>query len=370
MSEYQYYEWQTVDRLLTDAEQAAVNALSSHIDVSASQAVVTYEWGDFKHDPVEVLARYFDAHQYFTNWGTRVLMFRFPRGLVDERALVPYLVDDLISLFTARKSQVLAFTFELEPEWEWFDDEDGSLSRLVSLRNDLLAGDYRCLYLGWLKALSLQDPDDQMDWQEPPVPPGLGKLTPALDHFAAFFDLDPHLITSAAVASPAKAEVLSNAAMRKAIGKLSRQESDNFLFRLLQGEAGLGFALRHRLQAELKAPAQTAGGGRTAAQLFAGAKRAKREDAERKAAEAEKRRIAALEKLAKTEDKAWQTVEAQLADRHWTYHAKAVEQLQQLRDLADYRHTRTEFNRRMRQLRARYKDKPSILKRFDQAELP
>lgn len=51
MSEYQYCEWQTVDRLLTDSEQAAVSNLSSHIDVTASQAVVTYDWGDFKHDP-------------------------------------------------------------------------------------------------------------------------------------------------------------------------------------------------------------------------------------------------------------------------------------------------------------------------------
>ena len=62
MSEYQYYEWQTIDRLLTDAEQDAVNGLSSHIAVTASQAVVTYEWGDFKHNPRQVLARYFDAH--------------------------------------------------------------------------------------------------------------------------------------------------------------------------------------------------------------------------------------------------------------------------------------------------------------------
>jgi len=46
-----------------------------------------------------------------------------------------------------------------------------------------------------------------------------------------------------------------------------------------------------------------------------------------------------------------------------------VEQLQQVRDLADYRHTRTEFNRRMKQLRARHKDRLSILKRFDQAKL-
>ena len=34
MSEYQYHEWQAVDRVLTPAEQAAVAGLSSHIDVS------------------------------------------------------------------------------------------------------------------------------------------------------------------------------------------------------------------------------------------------------------------------------------------------------------------------------------------------
>ncbi|MBI5349435.1 MAG: hypothetical protein HZB77_09005 [Chloroflexi bacterium] len=73
MSEYQYYEWQTLDRPLTEEEQDAVNGLSSHIDVSSTNAVVTYEWSDFKHDPLKVLAKYFDAHLYLANWGSRRL---------------------------------------------------------------------------------------------------------------------------------------------------------------------------------------------------------------------------------------------------------------------------------------------------------
>jgi hypothetical protein len=68
MSEYQYYEWQMIDRPLTDQEQSAVNQLSSHIDVSATQAVVTYNWGDFKHDPLKVLARDFDTHWKDKGW--------------------------------------------------------------------------------------------------------------------------------------------------------------------------------------------------------------------------------------------------------------------------------------------------------------
>jgi hypothetical protein len=38
MSEYQYHEWQTIDRLRTPEEQEAVDCLSSHIDVSSSRA--------------------------------------------------------------------------------------------------------------------------------------------------------------------------------------------------------------------------------------------------------------------------------------------------------------------------------------------
>ena len=367
MSEYQYYEWQTVDRLLTEAEQDAVSGPSSHIDVTASQAVVTYDWSDFRHDPRKVLARYFDAHLYFANWGTRILMFRFPPGLLDEAAVAPYLVENTIRLSTEGKSRILEFCFEdEEPEWA---DFEGELSGLISLRNELLAGDYRCLYLGWLKALSLLDEDGQGDLEEPPVPAGLARLTPALQRFAGFFDLDPHLIKSAAETSPAKAATVSNAALRKAIGTLSRKECDDYLLRLLQGEAGLGFTFRHRLQSALKAPPQPASDGRTAEELFTGAKRAKRQDAERKAAADEKRRIAALEKLAQKEEQAWQAVETQLAERHWTYHSKAVEQLQQLRDLAEYRKTRADFNRRLKALRERHKERASIMKRLAKARL-
>jgi len=368
MSEYQYYEWQTIDRLLSEAEQDAVDALSSHIDVTASRAVVTYEWGDFKHNPRQVLARYFDAHLYFANWGTRIVMFRFPLGLVDEDGLAPYLVDDSIQLSTEGKAQVLEIRFEEEePRWE---DFAGELSGMVSLRNDVLAGDYRCLYLAWLRALALRAEDEEGELGEPPVPAGLGQLTPALRRFAKFIDLDPHLITSAAAASPAQAPAPSDAALRQALGKLSRAEADDFLLRLLQGEAGLSLALKHRLQSELPAQIQRAGGGgRTAAELFAGAQDAQRQAAERQAVEAEQRRIAALQQLAQRAEQAWQTVEAQLAGRQWTYHVKAVEQLQQLRDLADYQQTRAAFDRRIKQLRERYAGRASIMKRLAEAKL-
>jgi len=109
MSEYLYYEFQTIDRLLTEAEQAEVEELSSHIEVTASRAVVTYSYGDFRHDPKQVLSRYFDACLYAANWGTRRLLFRFPQGLSDS----------LPSSHTAARALSSLQDWALTRFWKW-----------------------------------------------------------------------------------------------------------------------------------------------------------------------------------------------------------------------------------------------------------
>ncbi len=97
MSEYQYHEWQTIDRVLTPHEQLDVESLSSHIEVSASRALVTYQLSDFRHAPKRVLLDYFDAYFYCANWGSLQFMFRFPKGLVDKSTVASYCDHDFIS---------------------------------------------------------------------------------------------------------------------------------------------------------------------------------------------------------------------------------------------------------------------------------
>lgn len=72
MSEYQYYEFQAVDRSLTDAEREEISALSSRVNLSPWRAVFTYSYGDFRGDPEKLLAKSFDAMLYLANWGSRV----------------------------------------------------------------------------------------------------------------------------------------------------------------------------------------------------------------------------------------------------------------------------------------------------------
>ena len=184
MSVYQYHEWQAVDRVLTPEEQAAVNDLSSHIEVSSSRAVVTYHWSDFRHDPRQVLLKFFDAYFYLANWGSLRLMFRFPKGLLDEADIEPYCIDEYITFETFGRYQVLDLNFSPEDGEGWMEAEAG-LAHFIRLRTDLLEGDYRLLYLARLKAMTMYgEPDADEEYEgddsdtaehdrEPPVPPGL-----------------------------------------------------------------------------------------------------------------------------------------------------------------------------------------------------
>ena len=88
MSEYQYYEWQTVDRMLTEAEQEAVDNLSCIRKRIAFKAVNGFD--------------------------------------------------------------ILDIDLSEEAGGEWIEG-GGCLSGLVPLRRDIIEADYRCLYLAWLK---------------------------------------------------------------------------------------------------------------------------------------------------------------------------------------------------------------------------
>lgn len=78
MSEYQYFEFQAVDRPLTAREMRELRAYSTRATITATRFVNHYDWGDFKGDPTVWMEKYFDAFLYVANPGIRWLMLRFP----------------------------------------------------------------------------------------------------------------------------------------------------------------------------------------------------------------------------------------------------------------------------------------------------
>lgn len=75
------------------------------------------------------------------------------------------------------------------------------MDSLLPLRDKLLRGDTRPLYLGWLARLGNEELGD--DDIEPPMPAGLQTLTPAQTALTEFLLIDPDRLAAAAGASPA-----------------------------------------------------------------------------------------------------------------------------------------------------------------------
>lgn len=370
MSEYQYYEWQAVDRLLTQAEQKAVGKLSSHIEVSASRAVVTYSYGDFKHDPRTVLARFFDAHLYLANWGSRRLMFSFPSGLVRREAVEPYRVQDKITFTTVGGCDVLDLDLSEEEAGGWVEGER-SLSGLLALREDLVHGDCRALYLAWLKAMSVQDdylPQRRKPSAPPPVPAGLKRLSPALNSMVKQFDVPASLVEAAAEHSPDLAEAVEPD-YRSLVVQLSREECDDLLCRFARSDSAAGVELRRRLLGLVARP-PAAPGPRPAFEALV--KRAEALDAERKERrkqEARRRHEAEMKGFSGREEEVWRQVAEQVDTKKTQGYEEAVRWLKKLAQLAEFQGSRAEFHQRVGDLCARYSRLSGFQRRVQQARL-
>ena len=369
MSEYQYYEWQTVDRPLTAHEQTEVDGLSSHMDtVTSTQAIVTYSWGDFKHDPKQVLLRYFDAFLYDSNFGVRELMFRLPKGLVDVDLIQPYLNEDWITLEEHGKYDVLHIEIHDEADFfEWIESE-GILGQLTLLREQLLQGDMRLLYLAWLKMISMNS-DEWGDELEPPVPAGLKKLNASLQTFAEFFEIDPHLI-SAAAQNSIPAESTPEPDLESALRELTREESNAYLLKILRGKPGAVLSLKKKLAAwgGAKMPAY-ARSTRMVGELFKQARKIEMEMKRKAWEEAERKRIQRLEKLAAEEATAWKNLENLLNQKRGSTYDEATKLLVELRDMAEYKQRKNKFDERLNDIREKYGKSVALMDRFRRASL-
>jgi hypothetical protein len=158
MSEYQYYEFRAIDRPLTDAEMDALRAVSTRAEITSTSFTNDYQWGDLKADPFRLLEKYFDAFIYVANWGVRRFWLRFPSAWIDHGAVQRMLLGE--SAWVRRTGSHIIVGFDvgdLEPDD--FDDGTSWMGTLVSLRSDLLRGDLRCLYLGWLLSTQIREFD-------------------------------------------------------------------------------------------------------------------------------------------------------------------------------------------------------------------
>ncbi len=313
MSEYQYYEFLAIDRPLSVADMAYVRTLSSCVEPTPSHAVFTYSWGDFRGDPLDLLAKHYDVMIYMANWGSRQFAFRFPKTAIDQASLQSYYFNvEEIERTTVGDYIILSIAFHEREASDWIE-ETSPIASFASLREDILRGDLRALYLSWLYSASLRSMngyDDDYDEEEgdeiiePAVPPGLNKLSAPLQELVHFFEIDQDLVVAAAQGSLPLADI--DEPLQQWVELLNEKERSAFLVRAAHGEP-IGTQLLRRLR-EIGKPQRSAvstAPRRTFSAILDAAQdvRNQRKGWERQ--QAENARIAKLDKLAEREEQVW-----------------------------------------------------------------
>lgn len=382
MSEYQYYEFQAIDRPLTHSEMADLRSCSSRARITATSFVNDYSWGSFRGDEDAWMEKYFDAFLYHANWGTRVVKLRLPTRLLELKTASEY-CGESISAYEKDGKIILTFVSEEEEGGDaWIDDEEGEqLSSVISVRSELARGDLRALYLGWLLCAQNGCGDGEI---EPPVPAGLGQLSASLCSFAEFLRIDADLIEAAAASSPPLIENGPEPAeIREWLARLPISEKDEILVQMMAGNGALfGSELVQRMRrdrADTQETGQAVAKRRAVAALLRAGEhaaderkrladeKAAREKAERDRAAARARTLH-LDRLAGKEPVLWREVESLIATKQPKKYDQAVELLADLRDLAA-RRDQLGFRRQIEALRATHLGKRTLIARLEKAGL-
>jgi hypothetical protein len=202
MSEYQYIEFRAVDRPLTDKELAYAEKQSSRAEISRRKFTNEYNYSSFRGNVDGLLRRGYDIFLEYSNYGNRTIKFRLPFGLPFDRRLTKQFLDKHLLRWDSDskgKGGILTMQPYLEmPDQVW--EFDNYLEQAIALRNLLVTGDIRALYLCWLFVAA----DENYGWEEaiePPVPVGLEQIENEFAELFLFFDLDPMVVRAAAESS-------------------------------------------------------------------------------------------------------------------------------------------------------------------------
>lgn len=318
MSEYQYYEFRAIDRPLSEADRRELRKLSTRARITATSFTNHYNFGDFRGDPAKLMRRWFDLHVYKADWGSRRLMIRLPKGLLQPGLADLFLrnVEDA-SLTTSGDNLILDISLnDLEQkDDDYLDDGSRWAPRLAALRADVLGGDLRVFYLLWLMAVESGDADPA----EPEPLPGIGPLTAALKVFVDFIRIDPDLAHAAAERAGAMAESKSDALPRRTAGELLARAT-------VVHETRIKRQATHRARALNKQ----------------------------------------LESLRQRGEAVWDEIESNIALRLPARYDKACKLLRDLKTLAELDRASEEFNRRLSALRKRHSRKRQFIVRLEE----
>ncbi|MCB0612707.1 MAG: tetratricopeptide repeat protein [Lewinellaceae bacterium] len=251
----------------------------------------------------------------------------------------------------------------------WMEEEDYELGDFAPLRDDILNGDYRALYLAWAYfSQTGEEEEEEHSYNDaPPVPPNLKHMTAALKAFIDFFEIDGDLITAAQSVSPDSRA--SEVDYNKLLLQLPEKERNDWLFRLLKGEPRLELLLKKRLEKlspKLAGPAQPE---LSPAELRKLSAEKEQERRAREKAEAQAAHISRMKILAGQEADLWKSVMYNIERKTGKSYGLATESLKDLKALAVFQGKEAAFQAKMEELRQQYARRTGLMDRWKNAGL-
>jgi hypothetical protein len=309
---------------------------------------------------------------------TAIFMVRLPMAaLTHERAkavAVPYLLD----IKATKAHWIITWSLEESEDYDRFGMEDGRgwMTRLARVRDELLRGDLRSFYIGWLPAVAGEMMDD--DEMEPLCLSGLGNLTASQQALAEFLEVDPDLLVGAGMGSPAapKAEI-SPQEMEKWIDALPRDEANSILKQLLEGKGQQAErSVRNRFAAwrrglqtgDTDAPRRAVGDLRQNAEKarLVRLEKQKRDRKQREIKRREKRK-AYLENLSNDFPKAWASVKKPVVRGSGRGYDEACHILVDIAEAYDLFATKKQFQKELKKFMAGHLRRKALIQRLVKA---
>ena len=240
MSEFQYVSFRAIDSPLTEAQLQRMRKQSSRAKITQWSFENTYNFGDFRGDSTMMLRNGYDIHLHYANFGIRTLAIRLPQGLpISMNEFSRYVDDETVVWKKDPKGPAGILTISPQMDGGSADElweVDEHVERLVEVRQQLIDGDLRPLYLSWLCACHYGALDSELAI-EPPVPAGLGRVPDSINAMIELFGLDPMVVAAAAKRSPTHAPMPDQrAAMTEWLGTIDPALLRQWMLQSLTGE--------------------------------------------------------------------------------------------------------------------------------------
>ncbi len=373
MSEYQYYEFAAIDGPISDEGLRYARGCSSRANVSRVRWQNTYTFGDF-HGSVDTLLKYYDAHFYIANWGTVRLGLALPKGAIAGEAIQPYLrggerYEETLTVKEIGDRCIVWWERNEEGGWGWTEGE-GLIDQLIAIREELMRGDYRALFLGWLADFN---PDEWQDPKDgavvmPPIPAGLDQLSCALAALIKHFPVDRDVLAVAAGLS--QANTPDRIPLAAILERLSVSEMRALLARVAEGGgAGVMNELNRLTHSRAQMPAgQAMKCVELAARTIETREARRKQEAEAAAATRQRKaeqRKQPLSSVMQRADTIWSGLHPLMDQKLASAYDQAAAQLQELRDAHAQAGDIGDFQQKLTRFRLRYSNRPAMLRRIE-----